>query len=522
MSDLDLHRPQFMPDLLVAALDANGDRDCLVLGDKTWSAHEVRDQISRMLQALRQLGIKPHTQGAMLSKNRPELLMSVGANMLLPLRNTALHPLGSLDDHAFVIADAGVEVLVFDPAYAERAAQLQQREPQLKHLLSLGPAEVGTDIVELAAGLSPEPLVAPQVDVDSRSGIGYTGGTTGRPKGVMSTFRSTATMAHLMTTEWQWPQEVRHLVCTPLSHAGGAFFVPVLLHGGSLVVIPQFEAGAVLDAVEKYRITTMMLVPSMIYALLDHPRFADADLSSLETIFYGASAVSPTRMQEAIRKLGPIFFQFYGQTEAPQSVCVMRKEEHLVDDLARLSAVGRPVPWLRVALLDDDGNRVSDGEPGELCVQGPLVMKGYLNRPEETAEALANGWLHTGDVARAGRDGFLTIVDRKKDMIVSGGFNIYPREVEDAIGTDPAVAAVAVVGVPDDKWGEAVKALIVPQAGEHVDLERLADTVRRMKGAHHVPKSFDIVASIPLTPVGKPDKKAIRAKYWTGTDRLVH
>ena len=275
------------------------------------------------------------------------------------------------------------------------------------------------------------------MDGESVSALAYTGGTTGRPKGVMNTYRASAAMVQVMTSDWQWPAEVRHLICTPLSHAGSSFFVPILLHGGSMFVLPAFEAGAVLEAIERHRITSVMLVPSMIYALLDHPNFATTDLSSLETVFYGASAMSPTRLQEAIRKLGPIFFQFFGQTECPMVITMLRKEEHLVDDLDRLASCGRPVPWARVALLDEAGNEVPKGEPGEMCVRGPLVMRGYLNRPDETAAAFEGGWMHTGDVAREDADGFLTIVDRTKDMIVSGGFNVFPREVEDVISRHP-------------------------------------------------------------------------------------
>ena len=242
----------------------------------------------------------------------------------------------------------------------------------------------------------------------------------------------------------------------------------------------------------------------------------------MQTVFYGASAMSPARLQEAITKLGPIFVQFYGQTEAPMTVCVLRKEEHDVNDLERLASCGRPLPWVPVALLDDDGNEVPRGEPGELCVRGPLVMKGYWNKPEETAQAFEHGWLHTGDVCREDEDGFFTIVDRKKDMIVSGGFNIFPREVEDVISTHPSVAAVAVIGVPDETWGEAVKAVVVPRAGQTIDEEELIELVKERKGSHHAPKSVDIVDSIPVSAVGKPDKKALRARYWAGADRLVH
>src|SRR5687768_7526271 len=194
-------------------------------------------------------------------------------------------------------------------------------------------------------------------------------------------------------------------------------------------------------------------------------------------------------------------------------ITVLRKEEHDVDDLERLSSCGRVVPWVNVALLDDEGNEVAHGEPGEICVRGPLTMKGYWKKPEQTAEAFAGGWLHTGDVARKDDDGFLYIVDRKKDMIVSGGFNVYPREVEDVISQHPAVAAVGVIGVPDEKWGEAVKAVVVKRAGAEVDPAELIAAVKDKKGAHYAPKTVDFVDALPLSPLGKPDKKALRAQY---------
>ncbi len=486
------------------------------------TAAEVGNEISRYVQALRAQGVELGSGAATLSKNRVEVLYSMGAVMVGGYRNTPLHPLGSLDDHAYVLEDAGIDTLLFDPSFSDRARDLSDRLPGLRRLLSFGEADVGEDLLRLAATFAPQALVSPAVDAEDLSALAYTGGTTGKPKGVMNTYRGSATMAQLMVSELQWPEEVRHLVCTPLSHAGSSLFVPLQLQSATMFVLPTFEAGAVLEAIERHRITTTMLVPSMIYALLDHPRFAETDLSSLQTVFYGASAMSPARLQEALTKLGPIFVQFYGQTEAPMTVCVLRKEDHDINDLERLTSCGRPLPWVPVALLDDDGKEVPMGEPGELCVRGPLVMKGYWNKPEETAEAFEHGWLHTGDVCREDEDGFFTIVDRKKDMIVSGGFNIFPREVEDVISTHPSIAAVAVVGVPDETWGEAVKAVVIPRAGQTVDERELIELVRQRKGSHHAPKSIDIVDSIPVSAVGKPDKKVLRARYWAGADRLVH
>jgi fatty-acyl-CoA synthase len=354
------------------------------------------------------------------------------------------------------------------------------------------------------------------------TGLAYTGGTTGKPKGVMGTHRAGAAMTQIQMSEWQWPTEVRHLICTPLSHAGAAFFVPALLQGGSMVVLPGFEPGKVLAAIEQYKITSIMLVPTMLYVLMDHPAFETTDLSSLQTVFYGAAAMSPTRLAEAIGKLGPIFFQFYGQAECPMTITVLRKEDHDPNNLERLASCGRPVPWVHVALLDDEGHEVPEGEPGEICVRGPLVSAGYWKKPEQTAELFAHGWLHTGDVARRDDEGFLYIVDRKKDMIISGGFNIFPREVEDVLSSHPGVAAAAVIGVPDEKWGEAVKAVVVRRPGSDVGGEELAAMVKERKGAHHTPKSVDFVDSIPVSPLGKPDKKALRAQYWGQASRQVN
>jgi fatty-acyl-CoA synthase len=256
-----------------------------------------------------------------------------------------------------------------------------------------------------------------------------------------------------------------------------------------------------------------MLVPTMIYAILDHPDFDTYDLSSLETVFYGASLMSPVRLKEAIERIGPVFFQFYAQAEAPMTVFMLRKSEHDLNNIQRLSSCGRPTPWLNVALLNDDMNPVSDGEPGEICIRGPLVMDGYLNRDELNNETFAGGWLHTGDVAIKDLDGFYRIVDRKKDMIVTGGFNVFPSEIENVLARHPAIAQVCVFGTPDKRWGEAVTAAVVLKPGQHANPEALRDLVREHKGPVQVPKRIEFLEAIPQTAVGKPDKKFLRAQF---------
>jgi len=523
-NELDqLYRPVFPADLIIDALNKNLDSPAVFIGERTMTAREMRDQVSCYAQALRSKGISQGSQISVLALNRPEVLFNMAANQVNATRSTPLHPMGSLEDQAYVLGDCGAEALVFDPDnFTDRARALAEMVPSIKHFLSLGPCEFGEDLHALAATFTPQPLVAPLVNAEDLAGIAYSGGTTGKPKGIMSTYRSGATMTTIQMAEWQWPDEVRFLICTPLSHAGAAFFTPTLLKGGSLTVLPGFDPEKFMQTVETNRITSTMLVPTMLYVLLDHPKFDQYDLSSLQTIFYGAAAISPTRLSEAIRRMGPIFFQFYGQAECPMTITVLRKEDHDPDNLARLASCGRPVPWVHVALLDDDGNPVPHGEPGEICVRGPLNMKGYLGKPELTAEAFAHGWLHTGDVARADDEGFLYIVDRKKDLIITGGFNVYPREVEDVISSHPGVSAVAVIGVPDERWGESVKAVVVLRPGVDIDPAELIDMVKEAKGSVQAPKSVDFVDAIPLSALGKPDKKTLRAKYWGDSSRQVN
>jgi len=235
---------------------------------------------------------------------------------------------------------------------------------------------------------------------------------------------------------------------------------------------------------------------------------------------YGAAPMSPTRLLEGLERIGPVFCQLYGQTEG-YPLTVLRKGDHNKDDPGLFAACGHPCTSVQVALLDEDGNEVPVGEVGEICAQAPQVMDEYWQRPEQTAETLANGWLHTGDMAFADERGFLYIVDRKKDMIITGGFNVFPREIEDVLTTDQNVAMAAVIGVPDDKWGEAVKAVVIPRPGAEIDVDALIQRVRDAKGAVQAPKSVDIVEEIPLTPLGKPDKKALRETYWAGQGRRV-
>ncbi|MDB5448784.1 MAG: acyl-CoA synthetase [Phenylobacterium sp.] len=513
-SQADLHRPLYTPDLLVNALNQDPGRPLLHLLDgPTLTVREVRDATSQFAQALASQGVGRGARVGLLSANRPEVLHASHAVQILAAIYVPMHPMGALADHLHVVKDAQIEILIFDAErYAGRAAELAAQAPGLR-LLAFGASDQAPDLCALAADKSPAPLVAPRVEPSDVARLSYSGGTTGKPKSLASIQRTSLACFSIMLAEWEWPNPPRVLSCAPLSHAGGTMFLPTLLKGGTMLILPAFDPLAVMQAIEAHRINCMMLVPTMIYALLDHPRFEEFDLSSLETIFYGASLISPTRLKEAIERIGPVFFQFYGQAEAPMTITVLRKAEHDVNDMNRLAGCGRPVPWLHVELLDGENRPVSDGEPGEICVRGPLVMDGYRDNPQLNEETFSGGWLHTGDVAVRDPGGFLRIVDRKKDMIVTGGFNVYPREVEDILAQHPAVSQVAVIGEPHPKWGEAVKALVVLRPGESADPAELIALVADRKGSFQAPKSVEFIDSIPQTAVGKPDKKALRERF---------
>jgi fatty-acyl-CoA synthase len=281
-----------------------------------------------------------------------------------------------------------------------------------------------------------------------------------------------------------------------------------------------FSEARFFEVVKRRRVSATFLVPTMIYKLLDHAAEHDVSLKTLELVIYGAAPMAAARLREAVRIFGPVFMQLYGQSEAPNCVTVLRQCDHVDAPTQRLSSCGRPIFTSRVALLDGEGQVVKRAETGEICVRGPLVMREYWNRPDETESAFRHGWLHTGDLAKEDQDGYLYIVGRSKDMIITGGFNVYPAEIEDVLTGHPAVSAAAIIGVADDKWGEAVKAVVVLRPGHLVSDIELMAVVREAKGAVYAPKSVDFVEELPLTSLGKPDKKVLRQRYENRSIRL--
>jgi len=510
-------------DLVLAALRRFPRRVAFRQDGRDLSYAGVADLLARWVGVFRACGLRQNQGIGVLSPNRPEVWLGQTAAPLAGGRFTALHPLGSADDHRHMCDEAELRLLIVDPAYAERAAVLQQQCPSVEHVLTLGKCGVGEDVNTLVEKTKPVALEdgGPH-GAEDLAWLLYTGGTTGVPKAAILPERALAQMVLSVLTGWDLPKDIRYLACAPISHAAGMLILPTLLAGGTVVLQRSFDPAAWLAAVAQEKITLGLLVPTMIHAVLNQPSLATSDLASLATVMYGASPISPALLAHAIDRIGPVFCQLYGQTECAGIATSLWRAQHDPGDPRRLGSCGMPMPGVRVSVLDEAGRPVPDGTPGEIRVRGAGVMQGYWKQPELTAGALQQGWLHTGDIAVRDEQGFYYIVDRKKDMIVSGGFNVFPREIEDVLATHPAVSLAVVIGVPDEKWGEAVKALIVGKPGAAVDPAELVAMVRARKGPVYAPKTVDIVDSLPLTPVGKVDKKVLRARYWAGRDRQVN
>lgn len=508
--------------LIINAIARFGDRPAIADGRVRWTYKEFGDVVARFITLFRSLGLKKGSALSILTSNRAEGWAAICAALVMGVRYTPLHPMAAEDDHAFIIEDAEIDVLIVEGGkFAARGLAIKARVPSLKHLLSFGPMEGARDIIPVLDDVPPAPLVdesaAPEIAF-----LAYTGGTTGRSKGVMLSHRALVTMTLLMFGDWDWPQEIRFLAATPISHSAGVTLFPVMMRGGLMRLVQGFEPEVYAGVVAAEKINATFLVPTLIYALIDNADLrARHDLSSLETIIYGAAPMSPDRLLEGMKIFGKVFVQLYGQTEAPQIITSMRKCDHDETKPQRLGSCGRPSPMVEVKLFDAEMREVGVGEPGEICVRGPLVMDGYWKRADANAETFRGNWLHTGDVAIRDEEGYFYIVDRTKDMIISGGFNIYPREVEDALMSHQAVASAAVIGIPDDKWGEAVKAFVVLKTGATTSVTDLQAHVKDKRGAPWSPKTIDFVDVIAVTGLGKIDRKALRTPYWKDRTRGV-
>ncbi len=506
-----------------------GSHTAIKYKDLSVTYRQMGDAAYRLANAFRELGVQKGERVAFLMANCPEYIFTEFALAKIGAVRVPLAVALSSDDHVYMMNHSEAAVLVYHEKLTPRVLAML---PQLQTVrcfvcVSSDPANVPAGhhhLQALLASHSSEPTHS-EVSENDLCGIYYTGGTTGKPKGVMLSHRAWVNAVMLEMLELGLGRDEVFAYMTPMTHAGGVLILPVLLRRGVCLILEAFNPALFLEQTQKHRVTASMFVPTMLYLLLDYPDWANYDTRSLRCILYGAAPIAPERLKQGIERYGPIFAQFYGQTESPMILTALPKEEHVIGDVQRerqvLSSCGRATMTTQIRLIDEAGQDVAPGEVGEIFARSTFMMDGYYKDPEKTAAAIENGWLHTGDMARRDEEGFLYIVDRAKDMIITGGFNVFPREVEDVLFEHPAVKQAAVIGVPDDKWGEAVKAIVVLHPGAAVTEAELIQHVKNRKGGTMAPKTVEFWESIPLTNLGKLDKKKIREPYWQGRSRKI-
>jgi len=490
------------------------DAPCLSMGGMDLSYDDVRRISHRVARALARTGIDPGAKVAVLSSNDALAFACVFGISRAGAVWCPVNPRNEASENRYVLDAFDCSCLIFHSAYAPMVEQMRAQLPKVRVYVCLDAVlPFAPSWAQWADGTSDEPVEVPPVD--DLAMIAGTGGTTGQPKGVMLSGRNLETMSALTLMGYPFDGRPTYLALAPLTHAAGVLCLPVMALGGRVVIMPKPDLGEFLSLIERHRVTHTFLPPTLIYMLLQHERLATTQLDSLQCFWYGAAPISAARLEEALSKIGPVMAQLFGQTEAPMMISMMSPREHFHADGSvareRLSSAGRPGPLVQVATMDSEGVLLPPGGTGEIVVRSSLVMMGYYQDPKATAEAGRFGWHHTGDIGRLDADGFLYIVDRAKDMIITGGFNVYSVEVEQALMQHPDVQDSAVIGLPDEKWGEAVVAVLQPHAGRSLQPEEIIAFVKARIGSVKAPKRVEVWPDLPRSKVGKVMKKDIRA-----------
>ncbi|MEU5974895.1 long-chain-fatty-acid--CoA ligase [Streptomyces sp. NPDC047315] len=494
------------------ALQHAPDAPMTAYGERTRTARQVADRVARLASALKGLGVTVADRVGILMLNSDRVHESIFAIWWI---GAAAHPVNSRWSPAeigYALNDSGTELLLVDDAFADLVPDLRTRCAGLRTVVHCGdgPAPGGT--------LRYEDLIRSSTPVpDGRHGgdalalLLYTGGTTGLPKGVMISHRGLrSSLAGSMLAMRNVDRGGATLVTAPLFHiAAVCSWYAQLVMGGTVVFLPLFRPADFLDAVQRHRVTTCILIPTMVQLLCEHPALGDHDVSSLRSITYGGAASSGALLRRAMETFpGAGFSQGYGMTETGV-LCTLGREEHAAGG-PRLRSTGRATPAVEIAVLGPDGSRLPTGQVGEIVTRGDHVMLGYWGKPDETARALRDGWMHTGDAGLLDEDGYLYVVDRIKDMIITGGENVYSAEVENALATHPAVASCAVIGVPDDRWGERVHAVLVLRPGRTATAEEIRDHCKTLIAGYKAPRTVEFADALPTSAAGKILKRVLR------------
>ena len=496
----------------------------IAYGSKELTYAEFNARASRLANGLNRLGVQQGDNVAVLMYNCPEMLESMFACFkagfgTIPI-NFRLHP----REFAFIINHSEAKVVIISSEFNETIIDLRDDIPQVSCVISV--ADARESLLDYETVLSAELDQFEDADVapDDVAWLFYTSGTTGQPKGAMLTHRNLLGMTMNFYADMCpgfGPNDVA-LHAAPLSHGSGCYALPSIGKAAANVILEakSFDPEQVLKTIETYRVTNTFAAPTMIKLLIDSPAVDQYDHTSLTALSYGGAPMLVEDLMQAMEKLGPCLVQLYGQAESPMTITYLSHDDHVLDgnpdQMKRLASAGIPRTNVEVKIVDADGNEVPPGEMGEIVTRSDLVMRGYWRDPEATAETLRNGWLHTGDMGYIDEYSYLFLLDRSKDLIISGGENVYPREIEEVIVQHPAVREVAVIGVPDPVWGESIKAVVSLVPEGKVTERELIDFCTNHIARYKRPKSIDFVEQLPKNNYGKIVKRELRAKYWEG------
>lgn len=504
------------------------ERLAICQGDQEWTYAEANERINRLANGFKNLGLKKGDHVAILSFNCYQFLETLFACFksglcAVPL-NFRLHP----KEYQYIIDHSDSIAVVFGEDFGDPLLSANEKMPKVKHYICFSNPSAGMEDYENLIKNTASEFKDVEVNQDDLAWIFYTSGTTGLPKGAMLTHGNllAMTMNFYADISPLGPDDAV-LHAAPLSHGSGLYSLPNVGKAANNAILEtrSFEPKVVCETIQKRKITNMFAAPTMVKLLVSWPEIDNYDLRSLKCLNYGGGPSYVEDLKEAIRKLPPCLVQLYGQGESPMTITYLRKEEHVLEgmeeQMERLSSAGIPRTDVEVKIFDKDDSELPAGELGEIVVRGEVVMKGYWKNEEATAETLRKGWLHTGDIGRMDERGYLYLFDRSKDMIISGGENIYCREIEDIIIRHPAVYEVAVIGVPDEKWGEAVKAVVSLKPGMKATEQEIIDFCKENIASYKKPKSVDFVDELPKNSYGKIIKKELREKYWQGQEKRI-
>jgi long-chain acyl-CoA synthetase len=487
---------------------------------------EFNQRVNRLANAIVNLGLSKGDRIAVLSENTYQYMELYFACAKAGLPIVPLNYRSASEELVYVISDSSAKLIFFGSRYLNVVKEIEKRCSSITGLICINQELSDLLFYEdlLKKSASTEPDV--KIEEDDIVVLGYTGGTTGRPKGVMTTHKNLVSSCFNIAIAVKNRPGNIYLDVAPMFHAGDAmamfafFFV-----GGTNVMLSAFSPEAVVKTIEQQSVTHVLLVPAMILAILRYPQLSDFNIKSLECVIYGTAPMPTEPLRKAIQIFPCKFLQVYGATETFVPMSILSSEDHVLqgspEQIRRMSSAGREVIGVEIKIADDHDKEVPIGDMGEVIVRGDNVMKGYWKLPELTSETLRNGWYHTGDIGKMDEDRYVYIVDRKKDMIISGGENIYPQEIENVLFQHPGVADAAVIGVPDDTWGEAIKALIVRTAGSTVTEAELLEYCKQNLASFKKPHSVDFVDHLPHSTAGKLLKYEIRAQYWKDRDQKV-